>query len=46
MTGWVPAIGRPEGPVHFAGEHLSPWTGWMEGALWSGERAASEILGG
>jgi monoamine oxidase len=45
MTGWAPAIGRPEGPVHFAGEHLSPWTGWMEGALWSGERAASEILG-
>jgi len=29
--------------VLFAGEHTSPWTGWMEGALWSGERAAQEI---
>jgi monoamine oxidase len=37
-------MARPEGRVHFAGEHLSPWTGWMEGALFSGERVAEEIL--
>ena len=44
MTGWVPVLGRAEGRVHFAGEHIAPWNGWMEGALWSGERAAQEIL--
>jgi monoamine oxidase len=44
MTRWVPLIGRPEGRVSFAGEHTAPWNGWMEGALWSGERAAQEIL--
>jgi monoamine oxidase len=44
MTGWSAAMVRPENRVHFAGEHTSPWTGWMEGALWSGERAAQEIL--
>jgi monoamine oxidase len=45
MTSLMPDISRPEGPVHFAGEHTSPWMGWMEGALESGERAAREILG-
>ncbi len=44
MTGWSSAMARTEGRVHFAGEHVSPWTGWMEGALWSAERAAQEIL--
>jgi monoamine oxidase len=44
MGAWVPVIGRAEGRVHFAGEHTAPWNGWMEGALWSGERAAQEIL--
>jgi len=45
MTTMMPHIGRPEGRIHFAGEHTSSWTGWMEGALESGERAAREILG-
>lgn len=44
MSGWSAAMIRPENRVHFAGEHTSPWTGWMEGALYSGERAAQEIL--
>jgi monoamine oxidase len=44
MTRWAPALSRSEGRVHFAGEHTAPWNGWMEGALWSGERAAQEIL--
>lgn len=34
---------RPEGRIHFAGEHTSPWPGWMHGALHSGVRAAREI---
>lgn len=39
-----PYVARPEGTIHFAGEHASPWHGgWMQGALESGERAAREI---
>jgi monoamine oxidase len=34
---------RPEGRVHFAGEHTSVWAGWMQGAIESGKRAAQEI---
>jgi monoamine oxidase len=33
----------PEGRVHFAGDHTSPWPGWMQGALDSGRRCANEI---
>jgi monoamine oxidase len=44
MTTLMPAIARAEGRVHFAGEHTSPWTGWMEGALRSAARVAEEIL--
>jgi monoamine oxidase len=36
---------RPEGRVHFAGEHTSKlWLAWMNGAIESGERAADEII--
>lgn len=34
---------RPEGRIHFAGEHTSPWPGWVQGALHSGLRAAREV---
>lgn len=44
MTAMMPEIPRAEGRIHFAGEHTSPWMGWMEGALESGERAAREVL--
>jgi monoamine oxidase len=43
MTRWTTAMLAPEDRVHFAGEHLSPWSGWMEGALWSGDRVAQEL---
>jgi len=33
----------PEGRIHFAGEHLSSWSSWMQGALASGLRAVKEI---
>jgi len=36
-------IDRPEGRVHFAGDHTSRWPGWMQGALQSGLRAAQEV---
>jgi len=38
------AMRRPEGRVHFAGEHTSIYIGWMNGAIESGERAAREVL--
>lgn len=41
-----PAITRPDGPFHFAGEHVSHLTGWQEGAVLSAQdavRAISEI---
>jgi monoamine oxidase len=37
------AATQTEGRIHFAGEHLSSWPGWMQGALASGVRAAREI---
>jgi len=38
-----PHIGRPEGRLHFAGDHTSAWIRWMQGALESGNRVAQEI---
>jgi len=38
------ALRAPEGCVFFAGEHTSTSSGWMQGALESGERAAREAL--
>jgi monoamine oxidase len=35
----------PEGRIHFAGEHLSPLSSWIQGALSSGLRAVKEIDG-
>jgi monoamine oxidase len=43
MESLLPHIARPEGRVHFAGDHTSPWPGWMNGALQSGARAAREV---
>ena len=40
------ALARPEGPLHFAGEHVSGARGWMNGALESGLRAVMEIDSG
>jgi len=37
------AASSPEGRIHFAGEHLSRWFSWMQGALDSGLRAVKEI---
>ena len=43
MTRMLPVIARPEGRLHFAGDHTSPMPGWMEGAIESGHRAAREV---
>lgn len=37
------AIASPEGRVHFAGEHTSQLHGWIESAIDSGIRVASEV---
>ncbi len=39
----IELIVRPEGRVHFAGEHASHHASWMQGAIESGNRAAVEI---
>lgn len=45
LTGFGPALVEPIGPIHWAGsETASVWRLYMEGALQSGERAASEVL--
>ena len=44
LTMLMPVLASAEDRLHFAGEHTSAWTGWMEGALESGERVAREVL--
>lgn len=40
-----PALRKPVGRIHWSGtESARVWTGFMEGALESGERAADEVL--
>ena len=39
------ALRRPEGLVHWAGtDTATAWTGYMDGAIQAGERAADEVL--
>ena len=38
-----PDVCKREGRIWFAGEHASPWPGWMQGAIASGLKAAKEI---
>ena len=41
--GNIATLARPEGRIHFAGEHTSRWTGWMQAALESAQRVVREI---
>ena len=43
LTAWMPELAKPEGRLHFAGEHTSVLARTQEGALESGNRAAREI---
>ena len=46
LTTFASALRAPCGRVHWAGtETAVEWTGYMEGALESGERAAREVIG-
>ena len=46
VTRFAGIIGRAHGRLHFCGEHLALENRGMEGAMESGERAATEILAG
>jgi len=44
-TGFGRALSEPVGPIHWAGtETSSTWSGYMDGAVRSGEGAAAEVL--
>lgn len=43
LTHALPLLRQPEGRLHFAGDYLSLFVGYMEGALESGERAAQAV---
>jgi monoamine oxidase len=44
-TAWGPYLREPVGRIHWAGtETATDWSGYMEGAVQSGERAAQEVL--
>ena len=44
LTGCGPSLRAPVGPIHWAGtETASVWSGYIEGALESGERVAAEV---
>ncbi|MBZ5605610.1 MAG: FAD-dependent oxidoreductase [Acidobacteriia bacterium] len=40
---FYPHVAKPDGRIHYAGDHTSILPGWMEGALSSGVRAAGEV---
>ncbi|HEY9876959.1 MAG TPA: flavin monoamine oxidase family protein [Leptolyngbyaceae cyanobacterium] len=40
-----PALRQPCGRLYFAGEHTDSFVGYMEGAVRSGQRVASQLLG-
>ena len=45
MTTFGSAIRTPFGRVHWAGTETSTyWTGYMDGAVRAGKRAATEVL--
>lgn len=44
-TQFGPALARPVGPLHWAGSETGThWSGYIDGAVESGERAAAEVI--
>lgn len=43
VSKFADAFEAPVGNIYFAGEHLSPWPAWMQGAIFSGLKAAKAI---
>jgi monoamine oxidase len=46
VTAFWEVLRRPCGRIRLCGEHVATWTGYLEGAVESGERVATEILAG
>jgi monoamine oxidase len=46
VTAFWQVLRKPCGPIWLAGEHTATWTGYLEGAVESGERVAAEIATG
>jgi monoamine oxidase len=46
VTAFWELLRRPCGRIRLCGEHVATWTGYLEGAVESGERVATEILAG
>ena len=46
VTAHWAVLRAPCGPVHVAGEHVATWTGYLEGAVESGESVAGRIVVG
>jgi monoamine oxidase len=44
VTAFWNVLRQPCGPIRLAGEHVATWTGYLEGALESGESVAAAIL--
>ena len=44
ITRFWNVLRRPWGRIHFAGEHTATWTGYLEGAIESGETVAATLL--
>ena len=42
----MPILKKSFNHIHFAGEHLADWQGFMEGAINSGEEVAAQIISG
>jgi monoamine oxidase len=45
VTAHWQVLREPYGPIWLAGEHAATWTGYLEGAVESGERVAAQITG-
>jgi monoamine oxidase len=43
VTAFWEVLRRPHGRIWLAGEHVATWTGYLEGAVESGERVAGDI---
>ena len=44
VTRFWDAVRQPYGRLHIAGEHAATWTGYLEGAIESGETVAARVL--
>jgi monoamine oxidase len=44
ITAFWDVLRRPHGRVHLAGEHTATWTGYLEGAVESGQMVAGRLL--